>query len=60
MNDKENKTTMCESCNEKPATGHCQNPDFAGYELCDECKAEYDSRPHGAIEASQSRGETED
>lgn len=42
---------MCESCNERPSTGHCQNPDYVGYNLCDECMAEYDSRPHGIIEA---------
>jgi len=47
--DKETRVTMCESCNEKPATGHCQNPDFSGYELCDECITEYDTRPHGVI-----------
>ena len=49
-------TNECESCLENgehvPATGHCKNPDYSGYNLCDECAAEYDSRPHGIIEAS--------
>ncbi len=27
-----------------PATTRSNNPDFAGYELCEECAAEYDSR----------------
>ncbi len=46
----------CESCNENPVTGHCKNPDFAGYDLCAECIAQYDSRPFGVIEAGKIRG----
>ena len=42
------KTVNCESCSvsgiEVAATTHSVNPDFCGYELCDECAAEYDSR----------------
>ena len=49
------KTLYCESCGVKPATGQCKNPDFSGYYLCDECAAEYDSRPHGIIEAGKER-----
>jgi hypothetical protein len=29
---------------ETPATTHSRNPDYYGYELCEECAAEYDSR----------------
>jgi hypothetical protein len=41
----------CESCAEGgqhgvPATCHSSNPDWSGYDLCDECRAEYDSREH--------------
>ncbi|MCL6560534.1 MAG: hypothetical protein K6U74_17410 [Firmicutes bacterium] len=39
------KMSMCESCGEKPATGRSRNPDWSGYDLCDECIAEYDSWP---------------
>lgn len=39
----------CESClvagEHVPATGHSANPDWSGYDLCDACRAEYDSRP---------------
>ena len=40
----------CESCAEigkhgVPATGRSTNPGWIGYWLCDECRAEYDSRP---------------
>ena len=42
------KTVNCESCSvsgiEVAATTHSVNPDFCGYELCDECATEYDSR----------------
>jgi len=42
--------TECDSCRETgihtPATGHSTNPDWSGYDLCDECRAEYDSRPY--------------
>ena len=38
----------CESClasgDHRPATTHSRNPNFAGYALCAECAAEYDSR----------------
>ena len=34
----------CESCNEREAVTRCVNPDFNGYELCDACATEYDSR----------------
>jgi len=38
----------CESCAvtgiKTPATGHSNNPEWSGYDLCDECIAEYDSR----------------
>jgi hypothetical protein len=38
----------CASCLENSihtlATTHSINPDFAGYELCNECAAEYDAR----------------
>jgi len=27
-----------------PAVGHCRNPDYSGYWLCQECIDEYDSR----------------
>ena len=27
-----------------PATTHSTNPDWCGYELCEECAAEYDGR----------------
>ena len=41
--------TLCESCLiggiEREATTQSTNPGFAGYELCAECAAEYDSRP---------------
>jgi len=49
------KQITCEACEVKPATGRCQNPDYSGYELCDECIREYDSRPHGIIEAGKQR-----
>ncbi len=40
----------CESCAEGgqhgvPAVGHSRNPDWSGYNLCQECIDEYDSRP---------------
>lgn len=41
----------CESCLasdprvEREATTRSTNPDWAGYPLCDECAAEYNSRP---------------
>jgi len=46
---------LCESCLvggiEREATTHSKNPDWSGYELCEECAAEYDSRePLGYIE----------
>lgn len=39
----------CESCAENgthgvPATGHSTNPEWSGYNLCDECQAEYNGR----------------
>ena len=38
----------CEACQaggiETPAIGNSKNPDWSGYELCEECIAEYDSR----------------
>jgi hypothetical protein len=41
--------TWCESCLQTgervPATGHSRNPDWSGYDLCDECQGEYNSRP---------------
>lgn len=44
----ENKIVLCESCLEggikTPATGHSKNPDWSGYNLCDKCITEYDSR----------------
>ena len=43
------RTTACESCAvagvDRPATTHSTNPDWSGYDLCDECAAEYDQRP---------------
>ena len=27
-----------------PATGHSSNPEWAGYNLCDKCLAEYNNR----------------
>jgi hypothetical protein len=30
---------------EVPATTRSVNPDWSGYDLCDECAAEYDARP---------------
>jgi len=43
-----NEITLCESCLvegiKTPATTHSNNPDFSGYELCEECAKEYDSR----------------
>lgn len=42
------KIVECESClvtgEHVPATGHSTNPDWSGYDLCDECIAEYNSR----------------
>jgi len=39
---------LCESCilagKRVVATGHSSHPDWAGYWLCDDCIAEYDSR----------------
>ena len=36
----------CESCQMAsmymPATGHCKNPDYSGYEMCQECIDHYD------------------
>ncbi len=54
-NKRAEETKICESCNEKPATGHCKNPDYSGYCLCDECITEYDSRPSGVIEAGRQK-----
>lgn len=39
----------CESCaaggiHGVIATGHSTNPEWTGYDLCDECQAEYNSR----------------
>ncbi len=38
----------CESCAEggleTSATGHSTNPDWSGYDLCDDCIAEYNGR----------------
>ena len=43
-----NDIVECESClvagEHRPATGRAINPDWSGYDLCDECRAEYDSR----------------
>lgn len=42
------KNEKCESClvagEHVPATTRSVNPDYAGYVLCQECAAEYDSR----------------
>ncbi|MBW1953636.1 MAG: hypothetical protein JRI66_11235 [Deltaproteobacteria bacterium] len=39
---------LCESClasgRKVPATTRSRNPDYAGYELCEDCAREYDSR----------------
>lgn len=39
---------VCESCqvggSKVEATTHSVNPEFSGYDLCEECAAEYDSR----------------
>jgi hypothetical protein len=45
----EHKQHECDSCREarihrRAKTPASINPDFAGYELCDECRAEYDAR----------------
>ncbi len=44
----DNKITLCESCLganiSTPATAHSTNPDWEGYDLCDECQKEYDNR----------------
>ena len=41
---------LCDSClesgQETEATTKSTNPDYSGYDLCDECAAEYDSRIH--------------
>ena len=41
-------TILCDSCLESgarvPATGRSTHPDWSGYDLCDECIAEYDGR----------------
>ena len=43
--EKEMDTSECQSCLESgihtPATTHSTNPDYAGYDLCEECAAEY-------------------
>jgi superfamily II helicase len=40
--------SLCESCLvasiKTPATTHSTNPDWAGYELCEECAQEYNNR----------------
>lgn len=45
---------LCESCLQTgiqtPATTHSVNPDWSGYDLCEECAAEYDSRRPTATE----------
>ena len=49
----------CESCLEAgihtEATTHSQNPDFSGYDLCEECAKHYDSREpiYAETEAAQ-------
>ena len=54
LRDKQGKTfhreiTWCESCAvagiKREATTHSKNPDWSGYDLCNECAAEYDKRP---------------
>ena len=44
----------CESClvagEHTPATTRSINPEFAGYDLCAECAAEYDKRVGGKFE----------
>ena len=39
----------CQSCDvagiKREATTHSTNPDWSGYDLCEECAAEYDKRP---------------
>lgn len=44
------KQLECESCAQNgahgvPAVGHSRNPEWSGYDLCQECIAEYDNRP---------------
>ncbi len=47
----------CESCLatgvKTPATTRSVNPEFSGYELCEECAAEYDSRLQEDYEGHQ-------
>lgn len=39
----------CDACAQDgghvPATGHSSNPQWSGYELCDECIEHYDAEP---------------
>lgn len=44
-----NQEIECESCAENgqhgiAAIGHSNNPDWSGYDLCQECINEYDAR----------------
>lgn len=55
-----NKNNECESCAENgehgvPAVGHSKNPDWSGYNLCQECIDEYDRR--SPINLAENRGE---
>ena len=47
------ETVWCESClvagEHTPATTHSKNPDWSGYDLCEECAAEYDRRPNREV-----------
>jgi hypothetical protein len=44
----ENGKRFCDSCavsgDRVLATGHSTNPDWSGYDLCDECQEEYNQR----------------
>lgn len=47
-NELKRKRIECESCIvagiHTPATGHSTNPDWSGYNLCDQCQQEYNNR----------------